>query len=311
MLLARVPVPWGSEPKAQTVYGLTKGTSWYNPSHKPIPVRDFESDVDIDVVYKTLVSTPSSRPPQQEIPLVLVKWAVLRGMLKSAAPPNQSKLQVMAFPKSQTSWVEQVPSSLLDWATNKGIERSQKPEKLIPLDPFLTRTKVFSLEEDTQEWVSQLPPSLLAWAVDRGVKKHPVEKLAAQDPFTAKSNVVSLEERLQIAATAMQRGEWHKIPPSLVRWAIKRGIGLAPEVHALQGRRQVFEALERGEWCLVSELDFLPPRLRQWLIECKVRFIRYVGGGQIGRTPVNGYVTEDGVVFYVAEDSLTFYVQET
>jgi hypothetical protein len=77
-------------------------------------------------------------------------------------------------------------------------------------------------------------------------------------------------------------------------------------------------ALARGEWCLVSEIDFFPRRLKQWLIDCNVVLIRCFGRGRIsgeggGVLPgvVNGYVTEDGLIFYCAEDGSTFYVQET
>lgn len=168
-----------------------------------------------------------------------------------------------------------------------------------------------------QVWADQSPPALLDWATGKVAKRQAIERTKPLDPFSTRSRVRSLDRESQ---------DWaDQAPPSLLEWAIAKGIKRHPvertvprdpfktrtRITPLERRRQIAAALKRGEWCLVDEVDVLPARLREWLIECRVRFIRYAGGGNITGTPVNGYVTEDGAVFYVAEDGSTFYVQET
>lgn len=267
MFAARVSVPWGSEArgKKQAASGLTRGIRWEaGEPEDPEPrerrfvsrgsvsaisqerlvgsagkatrwVQDGYQDkiatkafdglaakVDIAVLYKN----PPVVRGRSEAPALPAadrrKLAVLKAKLELAKPPDR-KLSVAARKTSETRF-DDLPPSLLAWATARGIKRSARPESFQP-----------------------------------------------QDPFTSKSKVVPIEIRKQIALAD----------------------------------------LSRGEWCLVEEVDVLPSRLRRWLIECKVKFIRWEGGGRIQGTPVNGYVTEDGVLFYVAEDSTTFYVQES
>jgi hypothetical protein len=118
-----------------------------------------------------------------------------------------------------------------------------------------------------------LPPSLLEWAVAKGIKRRPVEFEKPRDPFATRTRVIALERQ-----------------------------------------RQVMAALSRGEWCSISDVEMFPPRLRRWLLEQNCVLIRWIGGASVlgqANAPLNGYVTETGVVFYVAEDGVTFYVQET
>lgn len=317
-MLARVPVPWGSDARGtkqtvsgrsrnirwevpepeeseprerqlvsksavaafnagQTITGRIQGTHWVQEGSQPhIPNEDFDV-----LTAKADIPTVFKAPPQALIKPKKVppqpsplKWAVQRLMKGVKLPPSLAKLKVTAVTPATQRGIAEIPPSVLAWATRRGIKRVPPPEKLIHLDPFTTTPKITAVYPETQEWVDQLPPSLLAWATERGIKKLPAEQLAKLDPFKTKTKVVALEDR----------------------------------------RATVMMALKRGEWCLVEELEVFPPRLKRWLIQCKVRFIRWEGrfsssGGK--GPPFNGYVTETGQVFYVAEDGATFYVQES
>lgn len=157
----------------------------------------------------------------------------------------------------------------------------------------------------------RLPPSLVRWAVSRGVAR-------AQGPFK--------KPRSQVFGRGKEREKFYvTLPPSLHAWAVARGIksAAAPKpivelpksrrspVAAIEARRQVYEALRRGEWCYSDEISYFSSPLKEWLKHCRVRLLRHEGGGRVSGTPVNGYVTEDGTIFYVAEDGATFYVQES
>lgn len=150
--------------------------------------------------------------------------------------------------------------------------------------------------------------SILKWAVSRSFR----EEVAAR----RLNSLVSSVHRPQLWAD--------QVPPSLMAWAVAKGIKRTPvertppadpfktrtRVVSLADRRQIAAALKRGEWCKVAYLDVLPASLREWLLE-RCSFIRWVGGGRVSGTPVNGYVTEDGLIFYMTEDGSTFYVQES
>lgn len=97
-------------------------------------------------------------------------------------------------------------------------------------------------------------------------------------------------ERKSQSVSGTSRARWHK-----------------------KNKRRIEAALRNGEWCYVDDLDSLPPRVRKWLKDCRIKLLRRVdGGGSVfPGVPINGYVTEDGTIFYVAEDGSTFYVQES
>lgn len=167
-----------------------------------------------------------------------------------------------------------------------------------------------------QTWADQISPSLLAYATGRATKRRAIERTKPRDPFSTRTRVRSLDWETQ---------DWaNQAPPSLLEWANTKGIKRLPvermtpldpfktrtRVVSLEQRRQIAAALKRGEWCLVRDIDAFPTALKKWLLE-RCSFIRWVGGGRVSGTPVNGYVTEDGTVFYVAEDGSTFYVQES
>lgn len=270
-MYARVPVPWGAAPKAQTVSGLTR-SNWHTFDRQETKPADFDDLFEAPPHITTLDKSPAtalalpSRSLVVELPPEIVKWAVGRGIVK-ADPQRLWRPQIAVLPSPKARWTDPLPPTLMAWAVQRGIKRGQE-SRTVPRDPFATVSKVLAVYPDTTIGAERLlPPSLLAWAVDRGVVRKKPEEWDRLDPFSTRSQVISLQ------------------------------------------RRKVYAALTRGEWCHIDDLEFLPWRLREWL-RGRCRLIRYVGGGRVSGTPANGYVTEDGTVFYVAEDGSTFYVQE-
>jgi hypothetical protein len=302
-MFARVPVPWGPEPKAQIVSG-TASSAWVVADQEPAKPVYFDDLFPTDLGIAVLVRNPP-------VPLALkglivaeedlppdLKWAVTRGIVKALAP-KAAKPQLMALPPDQLSVLDLPPQQ---WGELPEISREVSPAKI-------RSQNVLALPKKTQTW-TDLPGrrKLQATKVYRDLPDAP--RVAAIRPVMPSSLVRS-------------RTDWRQMPPALARWAVEKGISKAepprapkPVISALPSRKQaVLAALRAGEWVRVDELDIFPIRLRQWLEDCGIEFIRCFGwgnaGGQGAATPVNGYVTEDGVIFYVAEDNSTFYVQET
>jgi hypothetical protein len=230
-----------------------------------------------------------------------LKWAVTRGIVKALAP-KAVRPQLAALPSDELSVLNLPPQQ---WGELPEIAREISPAKI-------RSQNVLALPKKTQAWTDlPAPRKLQETKVYRDLPDAP--RVSAIRPVMPSSLVRG-------------RPAWREMPPALARWAVEKGIQKAepprqprPVISALPSRKQaVLAALRAGEWVRVDELDIFPPRLRRWLEDCGIEFIRCFGWGNAGgqgvippTTPVNGYVTEDGVVFYCAEDGSTFYVQET
>jgi hypothetical protein len=211
----------------------------------------------------------------RELPPALAKWAVAKGLLR-AKPPARARQPVSARPT-----LRQEISALIKRAVPISAPKNYRDVTALPVTPEMpVQPRIAAAYKDTAIGTERLlPPSLLDWATQRGVKVARAESVKPRDPFKTRTAVIALERRSQIMA-----------------------------------------ALNRGEWCYVWETaEVFPPRLQRWLIERNVVLIRcfgrrrFAGGSPLGQAnaPLNGYVTESGVVFYVAENGTTFYVQET
>lgn len=295
-MYARVPVPWGPEPKAQLVSGLAAPHAWINPD-APKPIRRAFEDLfcgPLNILF--LVKNPP-------VPLALRKFVleqaptIVRGVISAAAPTPPRSL-VSARPSLAAAMLPELDR--LEWG-------SFEPKSLKA--PRAPRGQVSSLPDDEVTW-SELPAKK---------RKREARRLRDFLEVGVKAEIRTREPVLPSSLT-LRKTDWSKLPPELAKWAVRRGLQEADppkpyrsQVYAIEKRRALFEALARGEWCRVSDLDIFPARLERWLKDCDVRLIRYFGRGAVGGagTPANGYVTEDGAVFYVAEDGFTFYVQET
>jgi hypothetical protein len=301
---ARVPVPWGAEPKAQAFSGLTT-SSWIVPDLEVRPRRYFEDlfrgELEISVLIRNppvplalerLTLAPDELPPD-------LKWAVTRGVIR-ALSPQPIRVQMTALPPDDLSLLD-LP--VQHWGAIE--EREAEP-------PARARPQI-SMVPTTRQVATRREKSPLVARQDKIYRDLPdAPRVMAARPIMPSS--------LQAGRT-----DWKQMPPALAKWAVDRGIVRAepplprrPELTARSSRKQMaLLALAAGDWVRVSDLDIFPARLRAWLDDCNVKFIRCFGfgraggGGQGAITPINGYVTEDGVVFYCAEDNSTFYVQES
>jgi len=296
-MYARVPVPWGPEPKAQIVSGLSGRHVFVNPdAEKPIR-RAFEDLFEQSLNLFFLVRNPP-------VPLALRKYisvqapTIVRASIKALAP-RETRTAVTARPSLSAALLPQFQR--LEWG-------SYEPESLPP--PSRPRSVVSTLPEEETFWADLPAPK----------RKRMERKLRDFAEIGVMAEIRTIEPVLPSSLT-LRKTDWTKLPPELAKWAVQRGIREAEApaayrsaVTAYEKQQVVFERLARGEWCRVSDLDIFPPRLERWLKDCDVKLIRKLGAGQIvaaPATPVNGYVTEDGTVFYVTEDNSTFYVQET
>ena len=285
-MLARVPVPWGKEPKAQ-LFPERKNKSFVllqkEPQHRQflsrptvakIPTRSRISD---PIVISQFVEPHRrrhkfildiehedvSRPPQlRDLPKILPT------KIEAVAAPVPSLPHLR-----KTSWRKLAPA-LAKWAVAKGLVKAEAPPQVRTQMLVRPTTRARGTEK-------LLPPSLLDWAVDKGIKRQSEPPLKPLDPFSTKTAVVSVERRRQLM-TAL---------------------------------------LNSGEWCYIWEVnEIFPTRVRRWLLEHNVTLIRCFGRRRLERagggsvvgvvTPADAYVTEDGATFYVAEDGATFYVPE-
>jgi hypothetical protein len=301
-------VPWGPEPKAQIVSGTTS-SHWVNYDAEPPKRLYFDDLLKTNVEIAVLVRNPP-------VPLALqrlivseaelppdVKLAVSKGIIEVFAP-KAVRPQMAALPESALS-VSDLP--VAQWGELPEIYREFAPPKI--------RSQVSVLPLGIQQWTDlPAPRKLQAKKVYRDLPQAP--RVSATRPVMP-------------ASLVRQSTAWKEMPPALAKWAIEKGITRAephkhprPVISALPSRKQAaMAALRAGDWVRVSDLDIFPPRLKQWLLDCDVEFIRCFGWGMAGggisavtptpTTPVNGYVTEDGLIFYCAEDGSTFYVQET
>jgi hypothetical protein len=301
-MFARVPTPWGAEPKAQIVSG-TAASVWVLADQeppKPVYFDDlFPTDLGIAVLVhnppvplalKGLIVSEEDLPPD-------LKWAVTRGVIKALAP-KAFRPQMAARPGYELSVLDLQPQA---WGEVSDSFRKFQRQEIKPQLSALPTTKA--------QW-TDLPAS----------RKLPTLKLYRDLPDAPR---VAAIRPVMPSSLVRARTAWSEMPPALARWAVEKGIQKAqppraprPVISALPSRKQAaLAALRAGEWVKVDELDIFPPRLRRWLEDCGIEFIRCFGwgnaGGQGPTTPVNGYVTEDGQIFYCAEDGSTFYVQET
>jgi hypothetical protein len=304
-MLARVPVPWGSEPKAQVVSGLTV-SSWVVPDAQPRKRRYFEDLFRADLEISLLIRNPpvplalkALLLADEELPPDL-RWAVTRGVIRAYAPAEY-KPQLTALPEPT------------------------------PMDLDLRAPEWGVIEERKAEPPARARPQISTRPSRREIAA-PIKKTAPiSAPISAPIKYRDLPEAPRVAAIrpvmpaslVRESTRWQEMPPALAKWAVDRGLTRAepprparPIISAVPSRKQLaLAALNAGDWVRVSDLDIFPPRLCRWLEECHVEFIRCFGwgkaqGGAGAVTPINGYVTEDGTVFYCAEDGSTFYVQE-
>jgi len=297
-MFARIPVPWGDEPKTQVVDGLSYGGFTYDkPARKTHFFEDLFGDLDLTLLVKNppvpihlrkLVLSDEAMPAHLD-------WAVVRGQVRARAPDPRASA-VTARTRSEPAFPLLSPA---EWKLIEAL-KAEAPRSRTP--------EVLALPAGAVVW-SDVSPPLSSRGRPRTIRTRPLIERGVG--FAAKE--IAMPTSLTTRAAA-----WREMPPSLVKWAVERGIKRAEapplprsQVYALERRTEIFEALSRGEWCRVSDLDIFPWRLRQWLEDCEISLVRWIGGGQVGRTPVNGYVTEDGQIFYAAEDGSTFYVQET
>jgi hypothetical protein len=311
---ARVPVPWDKDRKAQLFPGRNGGgfaraedehvsrpaapvisrKSANSPivikqrafSRKPLGfavelVEDLRPKIrDIPVTAKAASAVPVlpsapglSQLRWRELAPALVKWAVARGLIK-AEPSARARTQISAVPTKRQIATRRGKSSLVAPVSAPIAALVDYLEPQPALDPFKTTTRVRQVQIPIQVGTEKLmPPSLLEWAVAKGIKRQRIEFEKPLDPFATKTRVIALERQ-----------------------------------------RAVYAALKRGEWCFISDVESFPPRLRRWLLERNCVLIRWVGGASLlgqANAPLNGYVTESGIVFYVAENGTTFYVQES
>lgn len=299
--LARIPVPWdlNEPPKAQVTSGLTR-SRWQSLNEPDRPQRRsfdglFASSPHILILVKNPPVPAALRKlvlSDEEMP-VRLDWAVARGQVRAMAP-ERARSSVSARYSSDAAYPSLSPQ---EW---------QEIEAIAAAEPPARRPDVSALPITTVDW-SDLPPP----------RRRRLEKRLRD--FETRQPAIVTKGVVMPASLTTRRAAWERMPPSLVKWAVQRGIREAepplprrPEVHALVDRRQeIMLSLQRGEWCRVSDLDIFPWRLRQWLEDCDVEMIRYFGGGSISGRPANGYVTEDGTVFYVDESGADFYVQES
>jgi hypothetical protein len=267
---------------------------------KPVYFDDlFPTDLGIAVLVRNppvplalqrLVVAEEDLPPD-------LKWAVTRGIVKAFAP-KALRPQMAALPSDELSVLDLPPQQ---WGELPEASSKSKPSKI--------RSQVSVLPSTRTQWTDlPAPRRLRETKVYRDLPDAP--RVSAIRPVMPTSLLRS-------------RTDWKEMPPALARWAVEKGIRKAepprqprPIISALPSRKQaVLAALRAGEWVQVDELDIFPPRLKRWLEDCGIEFIRCFGwgnaGGQGPTTPINGYVTENGQIFYCAEDGSTFYVQET
>jgi hypothetical protein len=317
-MLARVPTPWRAEPKAQifsgrngAAFALADDEDIAAPSYSEITGRSAIAPLSIkqQVAAGSRKKTFARELDEEFQPQKLA--------VEIAAAPSKVEAKAPVLPSLPAlrglRWRE-LPPALAKWAVARGIARAAAPRR--------ARTQVGTVTRRQMALVDLLPPSLHAWAVRRGLVAKKETAAAAPKP---KPPVAAVYKDTAVGTEKL-------LPPSLLDWATQHGIKIQraepvkprdpfttrTAVVALERRRQVMAALNRGEWCYVWETaEVFPPRLQRWLVERNVILIRcfgrrrVVGGGSLPGTPVNGYVTETGTVFYVAEDGITFYVQET
>jgi len=305
VITARVPTPWGKQPKAQLVSGLTV-SSWVTPDIEPRRRRYFEdlfqADVEIAVLVRhppaplaleRLLVTAAALPPD-------VRWGFGRGLIRVLAP-KPARPVLHALPGDELT-VPSLPRQ--QWHELPDIWERLPPPKI--------RTQVSALPQASERVV-----------FERAAPPRPRQDKTYRD-LRLRKFAAAPARPVMPTSLIRESTSWRQMPPALAKWAIEKGITRAeeppprrPDLSALPSRKQaVMAALYAGDWVRVSELDIFPPRLRQWLEDCEVEFVRCfgfgrAGGGQGPTTPVNGYVTEDGTIFYCAEDGTTFYVQES
>ena len=295
-MYARVPVPWGPEPKAQIVSGFGGRHVFVNPNAEQPIRRAFEDLFSQDLNILFLVRNPP-------VPLALRKYVsvqaptIVRASIKALAP-RETRTAVTARPSLSAALLAEFRR--LEWG-------SFEPESLP--EPSRPRSAVSALPEEETFWADLPAP-----------KRNRMEKkLRDFAKIGVMAEIRTIDPAMPTSLT-LRKTDWTKLPPELAKWAVLRGIkeAEAPAVYrsavtAYEKQQVIFEQLARGEWCAVSDLDIFPPRLERWLKDCDIKLIRHFGRGRFGGgpgTPANGYVTEDGTIFYVAEDGQTFYVQE-
>jgi len=293
-MFARVPVPWGPEPKAQIVSGLSGRHVFVNPDAEQPIRKAFEDLFSQDLNIFFLVRNPP-------VPLALRKYVsaqaptIVKASIKALAP-RVTGTAVTARPSLSAALLAEFRR--LEWG-------SYEPESLP--EPSRPRSVVSALPEEETFW-ADLPA---------GKRKRMERKLRDFAEIGVMAEIRTIEPVMPTSLT-LRKTNWSKLPPEIAKWAVQRGIkeveappAYRSAVSAFEKQQVIFERLARGEWCRVSDLDIFPPRLHRWLKDCDVKLIRRLGVGAALGTPLNGYVTEDGQIFYVAEDDLTFYVQET
>src|SRR6516225_598299 len=108
-MFARVPVPWGPEPKSQVVSGLTVST-WVNYDAQPPKPQYFEDLFHSSFEIAVLIRNPPIPLALQKLALYEVppdrRWAITRGIIEAYAP-EPSKPQMAPLPFKVLSVLEQ------------------------------------------------------------------------------------------------------------------------------------------------------------------------------------------------------------